>query len=117
MAPMTRCRAGDGDVPKAIAAKYYAQRATAGLIITEGTPVSPFARGYLWTPGIYTNEQIEGWSQVTRAVHEANGIIFMQIWHVGRISHSSLLPDHQVKSQKKLQCLQSERCLLLIQKL
>jgi 2,4-dienoyl-CoA reductase-like NADH-dependent reductase (Old Yellow Enzyme family) len=93
MAPMTRCRASEGDVPTPLMASYYAQRATAGLIITEGTPVSPQARGYLWTPGIYTDEQIEGWRQVTSAVHDTNGKIFMQIWHVGRISHQSLLPD------------------------
>lgn len=95
MAPMTRCRAGEGDVPKPLSATYYAQRATAGLIITEGTPVSPLARGYLWTPGIYTDQQIEGWKPITSAVHEAGGKIFMQIWHVGRISHTSLLPDQQ----------------------
>jgi 2,4-dienoyl-CoA reductase-like NADH-dependent reductase (Old Yellow Enzyme family) len=94
MAPMTRCRATEGDVPAPIAATYYAQRATAGLIITEGTPVSPLGRGYLWTPGIYTKEQVEGWHRVTEAVHEAGGRVFMQIWHVGRISHHSLLPDN-----------------------
>jgi 2,4-dienoyl-CoA reductase-like NADH-dependent reductase (Old Yellow Enzyme family) len=74
-------------------AEYYAQRATAGLIITEGVPVSPKARGYLWTPGIYTAEQIQGWKQVGKAVHDAGGRIFAQIWHVGRISHRSLQPD------------------------
>ena len=93
MAPMTRCRAGEGDIPIPLMAEYYAQRATAGLIITEGTPVSTKARGYLWTPGIYTAEQIAGWNQVTKAVHDAGGRIFMQIWHVGRISHQSLQPD------------------------
>lgn len=93
MAPMTRCRAGDGDIPIPLMAEYYAQRATAGLIITEGTPVSTKARGYLWTPGIYTAEQIAGWGQVTKAVHDAGGRIFVQIWHVGRISHQSLQPD------------------------
>ena len=93
MAPMTRCRAAEGDVPTALMATHYAQRATAGLIITEGTPVSPQGRGYLWTPGIYTAEQIAGWRLVTDAVHQADGKIFAQIWHVGRISHGSLLPD------------------------
>jgi 2,4-dienoyl-CoA reductase-like NADH-dependent reductase (Old Yellow Enzyme family) len=93
MAPMTRCRAGDGDIPIPLMAEYYAQRATAGLIISEGTPVSTKARGYLWTPGIYTAEQIAGWGQVTKAVHDAGGRIFVQIWHVGRISHQSLQPD------------------------
>ncbi|MEN8167376.1 MAG: alkene reductase, partial [Pseudomonadota bacterium] len=93
MAPMTRCRAGESDVPTPLMAEYYAQRATAGLIITEGIPVSPRARGYLWTPGIYTAEQVQGWRQVTKAVHDAGGRIFAQIWHVGRISHQSLQPD------------------------
>ncbi len=93
MAPMTRCRAGEGDIPTPLMAEYYAQRATAGLIVTEGTPVSPQGRGYLWTPGIYTAEQVAGWSQVAKAVHDAEGIIFMQIWHVGRISHQNLQPD------------------------
>lgn len=93
MAPMTRCRAAEGDVPTELMATYYRQRATAGLIITEGTPVSETARGYLWTPGIYTTEQINGWRNITRAVHEEGGKIFMQIWHVGRISHQSLLPE------------------------
>jgi 2,4-dienoyl-CoA reductase-like NADH-dependent reductase (Old Yellow Enzyme family) len=93
MAPMTRCRSAEGDIPTPLMAEYYAQRSTAGLIVTEGTPVSPKARGYLWTPGIYTAEQIAGWSQVTKAVHEAEGRIFVQIWHVGRISHHSLQPD------------------------
>ena len=93
MAPMTRCRSGEGDIPTPLMATYYSQRATAGLIITEGTPVSPKARGYLWTPGVYTQEQIEGWSRVSNTVHKAGGLIFMQIWHVGRISHKSLQPD------------------------
>ncbi|MGD8590998.1 MAG: alkene reductase [Chromatiales bacterium] len=92
MAPMTRCRAGAGDVPTPLMAQYYAQRASAGLIITEGTPVSPQARGYLWTPGIYTPEQVSGWRQVAGAVHGADGRIFVQLWHVGRISHQSLQP-------------------------
>lgn len=93
MAPMTRCRAGQGDVPNSLMATYYAQRASAGLIITEGTPVSSKARGYLWTPGVYTQAQIDGWSHVADAVQQSNGLIFMQIWHVGRISHSSIQPD------------------------
>lgn len=93
MAPMTRCRAGEGDVPTPLMAEYYSQRATAGLIVTEGTPVSPQGRGYLWTPGIHTPEQVAGWRQVAKAVHEADGRIFVQIWHVGRISHRSLQPN------------------------
>ena len=67
MAPMTRCRAGEGDVPTALMAEHYAQRASAGLIVTEGTPVSPQGRGYLWTPGIYTRDQVNGWRGVTAA--------------------------------------------------
>ena len=93
MAPMTRCRSAEGNVPPALTAEYYAQRATAGLIITEGVPVSDNARGYLWTPGISTDQQLAGWNKVASAVHEANGCIFMQIWHVGRISHTSILPE------------------------
>ncbi len=93
MAPMTRCRAGEGDVPTMLMAEYYAQRTTAGLIISEGVPVSPKARGYLWTPGIYTPEQVEGWKKVTQAIHNEGGVIFAQIWHVGRVSHQSLQPD------------------------
>jgi 2,4-dienoyl-CoA reductase-like NADH-dependent reductase (Old Yellow Enzyme family) len=93
MAPMTRCRAGEGDIPTPLMAEYYSQRATAGLIVTEGTPVSPQGRGYLWTPGIHTPEQVAGWRPVAKAVHEADGRIFVQIWHVGRISHHSLQPN------------------------
>ncbi len=93
MAPMTRCRATHNDTPTPLMAEYYAQRAGGGLIISEGTPVSPYARGYLWTPGIYTPEQIDGWRAIAKAVHEAGGKIFMQIWHTGRVSHVSLQPD------------------------
>lgn len=93
MAPMTRCRAGrPGDVPTPLMAKYYAQRATAGLIVSEGCPVSPTAPGYLWTPGLHAEPQVEGWKTVTQAVHDAGGRIFAQLWHCGRISHPSLLP-------------------------
>lgn len=92
MAPMTRCRARVADEPSALMAEYYAQRASAGLIISEGIPVSTRARGYLWTPGIYTPAQVEGWKGVAEAVHGAGGLIFAQIWHVGRISHQSLQP-------------------------
>lgn len=87
MAPMTRSRAGEGNVPTELNAKYYQQRASAGLIISEGTQISEQGVGYPWTPGIHTTEQIEGWKKVTEAVHEAGGRIFAQIWHVGRISH------------------------------
>src|ERR1700722_16530077 len=96
MAPLTRMRAGANNVPTALNAKYYAQRATAGLIISEGTAVSVDAHGYPVAPGIYTQDQIEGWRQVTDAVHEAGGRIVMQIGHNGRNSHSSLRPGGSV---------------------
>ena len=86
MAPLTRCRAGAGRVPTELMALYYAQRASAGLILTEATSVDPMGVGYPDTPGIWSNEQIEGWSRVTAAVHEAGGRIFLQLWHVGRVS-------------------------------
>jgi N-ethylmaleimide reductase len=92
MAPMTRNRAGAGNVPTELAATYYAQRASAGLIITEATQVSPQGVGYPGTPGIHSSEQIEGWKRVIAAVHAAGGRIFLQLWHVGRISHPSLQP-------------------------
>jgi 2,4-dienoyl-CoA reductase-like NADH-dependent reductase (Old Yellow Enzyme family) len=86
MAPLTRLRAGETKIPNELMAEYYAQRASAGLIISEGVPVSPQAVGYRGVPGIWTEDHIGGWKRVTRAVHEAGGRIFMQIWHVGRIS-------------------------------
>lgn len=88
MAPMTRARAGEGGVPTPLMARYYAQRATAGLIVAEATQISGDAQGYLRTPGIYTDEHIAGWRQVTNAVHDAGGRIVLQLWHVGRVSHS-----------------------------
>jgi N-ethylmaleimide reductase len=91
MAPLTRNRAGAGLVPSELAAEYYAQRASAGLIITEATQVSKQAQGYQDTPGIYTEAQIDGWRKVTAAVHEKGGRIVMQLWHVGRVSHVDLL--------------------------
>lgn len=94
MPPMTRSRAGTGEVPTALMAEYYGQRASAGLLISEGTPVSEQGRGYAWTPGIYTKEQIEGWKIVTDAVHHNGGRIFAQLWHVGRVSHPVFQPDH-----------------------
>jgi N-ethylmaleimide reductase len=87
MAPMTRSRAIGGNVPNPLAATYYAQRATAGLIVTEATQVSPQGVGYVRTPGIHSAEQVAGWRNVTDAVHRADGKIFLQLWHVGRISH------------------------------
>src|SRR6218665_29602 len=94
MPPMTRSRAGTGDVPTALMADYYSQRASAGLLISEGTPVSAQGRGYAWTPGIYTRDQVEGWKTVTNAVHNNGGRIFAQLWHVGRVSHPVFQDDH-----------------------
>src|ERR1700692_2271749 len=87
MAPMTRSRAVEGNVPSPMAPAYYAQRAAAGLIITEATQVSPQGVGYIRTPGIHSAAQVAGWTAVTDAVHRADGKIFLQLWHVGRISH------------------------------
>lgn len=86
MAPLTRARAGAKRVPNAMMAEYYAQRAGAGLILSEATSVTPMGVGYADTPGIWNDEQVEGWKQVTKAVHDARGLIFLQLWHVGRIS-------------------------------
>ena len=98
MAPLTRNRA-PGQVPNALMVEYYAQRAEpatgAGLIVTEASPICEFGHGYLDTPGIYTPEQVAGWKKVTDAVHARGGRIVIQLWHVGRISHVSLLPGGQ----------------------
>lgn len=91
MAPLTRCRADEGRVPNAIMAEYYVQRASAGLIISEATSITPMGVGYPDTPGIWSNDQVRGWSNVTKAVHGAGGRIVVQLWHVGRISHPSYL--------------------------
>ena len=95
MAPLTRNRAGEGNVPQDMNAKYYRQRATAGLIIAEATQVSADGVGYPATPGIHSPEQLAGWKKVTRGVHDEGGLIFLQLWFCGRISHPDLLPDHQ----------------------
>lgn len=93
MAPLTRCRAGAGQVPTPLMATYYGQRASAGLIISEATQVCPGGMGYPNTPGIHSPEQIVGWRRVTEAVHTAGGRIFAQLWHVGRVSHTAYQPD------------------------
>jgi len=93
MAPLTRNRAAKGNVPQAMNVEYYRQRATAGLIITEASQVSPQGAGYPATPGIYSAEQVTGWKKVTDAVHKEGGKIVLQLWHVGRISHPSMQPD------------------------
>src|SRR5579872_4461418 len=92
MAPLTRSRAHPGTrVPSDLAVTYYAQRASAGLIVTEATSVTPMGVGYAGTPGIWSDEQTEGWKKVTQAVHARGGHIFLQLWHVGRISHPMFL--------------------------
>ncbi len=93
MAPMTRNRAGAGNVPTPLVAEHYAQRASAALIISEATQISPQGVGYPGTPGLHSDDQVEGWRRVTHAVHREGGRIFVQLWHVGRISHPSLQPD------------------------
>ncbi|MGH8576740.1 MAG: alkene reductase [Gammaproteobacteria bacterium] len=94
MAPLTRSRARQpGNVPSPLNACYYAQRASAALIVSEATQVSQQGQGYAWTPGIHSSEQVEGWRGITDAVHQAGGLIFLQLWHVGRISHPCLQPD------------------------
>jgi 2,4-dienoyl-CoA reductase-like NADH-dependent reductase (Old Yellow Enzyme family) len=91
MAPLTRSRAGETRVPNSLMAQYYAQRADAGMILTEATSVTPMGVGYADTPGIWSQEQVEGWKLVTRAVHEKGGRILLQLWHVGRVSHPMFL--------------------------
>ena len=104
MPPMTRSRASQpGDLPNDLMAAYYAQRAGAGLIVSEGTWISPLGKGYAWTPGIHTPEQLAGWRKVTGAVHAAGGRIFAQLWHVGRLSHASLLGGAAPVSSSALQ--------------
>nr|WP_211829589.1 alkene reductase [Kistimonas asteriae] len=103
MATMTRSRTQQpGDIPTALMATYYAQRASAGLIVSEATQISPQGKGYSFTPGIYSQEQIEGWKLTTKAVHQAGGRIFMQLWHVGRMSHSSFHADGQTVAPSAL---------------
>lgn len=93
MAPLTRCRVKHGGIPGPLQATYYAQRASAGLIIGEATNISPQGRGYAYTPGIFTDDQVKGWRLITDAVHARQGKIVCQLWHVGRFSHPSLQPD------------------------
>ncbi|WP_461357294.1 oxidoreductase [Bradyrhizobium sp. USDA 4454] len=123
MAPLTRMRAGrPGDVPRALNVEYYSQRATpGGLIIAEGSPISEAAKGMPATPGIYSSNQVIGWKKVTDAVHAVGGRIFLQLWHVGRISHSShqpgaalpvapsALPLTEMLSQQRLSGCRSKR--------
>lgn len=104
MPPMTRSRASQpGDEANGLMAEYYAQRADAGLIVSEGTYIAPLGKGYAWTPGIHTSAQIDGWRKVTDSVHAKGGRIFAQLWHVGRLSHTSLLGGEQPVSSSPLQ--------------
>lgn len=92
--PLTRQRSTQpGNVANELMAEYYQQRAGAGLLVTEGTQIEPRGQGYAWTPGIHTPEQIAGWRKVTEAVHAVDGVIFAQLWHVGRVSHIALQPN------------------------
>ena len=103
MPPMTRSRASQpGNIANQMMADYYAQRASAGLIIAEGTQISAMGQGYAWTPGIYTPEQILGWKKVTDAVHAKDGAIFAQLWHVGRVSHPANIGGEQPISSSAL---------------
>ncbi|WP_176053381.1 alkene reductase [Paraburkholderia caribensis] len=95
MAPLTRARASSDGIPSPLAADYYAQRADAGLLIAEATNISPQGRGYAFTPGIFNDAQVQGWQPITQAVHRKGGKIALQLWHVGRFSHTSLQPDGQ----------------------
>ena len=92
MAPLTRSRAGAGNVPQPLNVEYYRQRASAGLIISEATQVVPEGQGYPTTPGIHSDEQVAGWKTVTDAVHAAGGRMVLQLWHVGRVSHPVFQP-------------------------
>ena len=95
MAPLTRLRAIEpGDIPTPLMAEYYTQRASAGLIITEAAQISPVGKGYAGAPGIYDETQVAAWKQITDAVHEHGGRMAIQLWHVGRISHTALQPGH-----------------------
>ena len=99
MAPLTRTRAENpGKIPNELMAEYYAQRAGAGLIITEGTFVSEQGQGWYGAPGVYNAEQAAGWRRVTDAVHSAGGLIFVQLWHQGSVSHRSLYDDGRLPS-------------------
>ncbi|MFG0807266.1 alkene reductase [Pseudomonas fluvialis] len=94
--PLTRSRSAQpGNIANELMAEYYQQRSSAGFMVSEGTQIEPRGQGYAWTPGIHSTEQIAGWQKVTRAVHGAGGVIFAQLWHVGRVSHTALQPEGQ----------------------
>lgn len=94
--PLTRCRSSQpGNIPNDLMVEYYTQRSSAGFMVTEGTQIEPRGQGYAWTPGIYSQEQVEGWKKVTASVHANGGTILCQLWHVGRVSHVNLQPNNQ----------------------
>jgi len=114
MAPLTRSRAGQpGDIPTALNLEYYVQRATAGLIVTEATQVSRQGQGYAWTPGIYTDAQEAGWKNVVEAVHAKGGHMALQLWHVGRISHSLLQEDGAAPVAPSALLAQNSQCFVV----
>ncbi|RTL83246.1 MAG: alkene reductase [Hyphomicrobiales bacterium] len=125
MAPLTRCRADEGRVPNALMKNYYVQRASAGLILTEATSVSPMGVGYPDTPGIWSEAQVEGWKEIAQAVHQAGGRIMLQLWHVGRVSHpvylngaapiapSAIAPEGHVNLLRPHQSYPTPRALAL----
>lgn len=112
MAPMTRSRAEEDGTPGELTSLYYAQRASMGLLITEGVQPSDDGQGYLWSPGIYTEHHIEGWKKVTDAVHAAGGFMFIQLMHAGRMSHPDNTPII-VSPLRRQRLLPVFRCLLL----
>src|ERR1700688_5270230 len=101
MAPLTRSRAPN-DIADEMTALYYTQRSTAGLIISEGTPISREGQGYLFNPGVFSSDQIAGWRKVTRSAHSAGGRIFAQLWHVGRVSHFSIQGRQPVSATDRI---------------
>jgi len=114
MAPMTRARiANNEDAADNDTALYYAQRASAGLIITEGSQVSRQGQGFLFTPGIYSERQVEGWKATTKAIHDNNGKVFIQLWHVGRMSHTSLQPNGQAPVSSVAEIAENGTCFAL----
>jgi N-ethylmaleimide reductase len=108
MAPMTRSRARRDGVPGTLAPLYYTQRASAGLIVTEATQVTPAGQGYIQTPGVHSQDQVQAWLRVTQAVHAAGGRIFLQLWHVGRVSHDSFQPGGGVPVSASAVALEGE---------
>ena len=114
MAPLTRSRAGEGDVPTELNAQYYAQRASAGLIVSEGIQISQQGKGYAFTPGIYTDAQETGWKKVVDAVHARGGRMSAQLWHVGRMSHHSLQEGGQLPVAPSAIAAENSKCYIIL---